>query len=555
MFHRHKKIHKAYSIRQMSRWFWHILRRHRRQVLLNTLLGSLSVVLDFAFIIATKHTIDIATHNIEGSIRWSAAILIGILLSQLCIGFASRWVRAILGVRAQNHMQSLLFNHLLQTQWNERSRHHSGDIINRLERDVRDVVSTATETIPSIITITIRLVGAFFFLYSMDSRLAFITTLIIPLFMLLSKVYIKRMRALTREIRNTDSQIQSTLQESIQHQTVIQTLEQQPYIIRQLHGIQERLQEQVKSRTRFSSASSAVMSAGFMGCYLITFLWGASRLYEGSITYGMMIAFIQLVGQIQGPFRDISKFVPILVNAFTASERLIQLEEIPQEKRLDDTLTDASTPFGIRFEDVTYAYTQQGKNVLHHFSYDFAPKSHTAVIGETGSGKTTLIRLILSLIQPHQGHVTLYNEQSSTMCSATTRRHFTYVPQGNTLFSGSIRDNLRLGNPLATEEEMKTALESACASFVLSLPEGLDTQCNEQGVGLSEGQAQRIAIARALLRPSPILLLDEATSSLDSETEKLLWKNITEHCKDRTLIFITHRESIITPNARTLRLS
>ena len=540
-------------MRLIGRWFWHTLRRYRLQVLLNTLLGCMTVILDFAFIFATKQTIDIATHQTNGSIRLCAACLIVILLCQLLIGYSSRWIKAILGVKAQNHMQSYLFHHLLQTEWKERNRHHSGDIINRLERDVRDVVSTATETVPSMIAITIRLAGAFLFLYSMDSTLALIAIVIIPFFMLLSRLYIKRMRALTREVRNTDGKIQSTLQECIQHQTVIQTLEQQPYIVRRLHDIQKLLQQQVKTRTRFSSSSSALMSLGFMSCYLFTFLWGASRLYDGIITYGMMIAFIQLVGQIQGPFRDMSRFVPILVNAFTASERLIQLEEIPQEKDTHQTIP-SSAPLGIRFEDVSYAYTEAGKEVVRHLSFDFVPQSHTAIIGETGSGKTTLIRLILSLIQPTTGKVMIYDDHNSVECSAATRCHFTYVPQGNTLFSGSIKDNLRLGNPNATEQEMKTALEKACATFVFSLPEGMDTMCNEQGGGLSEGQAQRIAIARALLRKSQILLLDEATSSLDSETERQLWENITEHCKGMTLIFITHREGIIAPDTQTLRL-
>lgn len=543
----------TYSTLRLLQWLWNILRHHRLQTGLNTLLGCSTVLLDFMFIAATKWTIDIATYKAPGSLSIAAALLIGILLSQLCIHFASRWVKAILGVKAQNHMQRFYFDRLLHSEWKDRNRRHSGDLLNRLERDVTDVVNAVTETAPSIIAVCIRLAGAFLFLYSMDASLACLTVAIIPLFMVLSKVYMKRMRKLTREIRNTDSRIQSILQETIQHQMIVQTLEQQSVMVQRLDNIQQDLRDQIKTRTRFSSISSSFLSAGFMGCYLVAFLWGAARLHEGTITYGMMIAFIQLVGQIQGPFRDMSRFIPIFVNAFTAGERLMQLEEIPLEKYPEGTRM--GSPSGIRFHQVSYAYDKGGRHVLQDFSYDFPPGSHTAVIGETGAGKTTLIRLMLSLIHPTAGKIILYdNHGRQSECNAGTRSCFTYVPQGNTLFSGTIRENLLLGNPHATDEEMQAALAHACADFVFQLPEGLDSRCGEQGTGLSEGQSQRVAIARALLRPGGILLFDEATSSLDTATEKRLWQNICSHYGDKTLIFVTHRMNIITSETRVLKL-
>ena len=541
-----------YSTAHLLKWLWGILRHHRLQAGLNTLLGCLTVCLDFAFIWATKLTIDIATHQTTGQLAAAAALLTGILLSQLAISFSSRWVRAILGVKAQNHMQLLYFDRLLHSEWNGPNRRHSGDILNRLERDVTDVVNTVTETFPSMIAVLIRLCGAFLFLYSMDASLACMTVAIIPLFILLSKLYMKKMRRLTREVRDTDSRIQSILQETIQHQMVVQTLEQQPAMVRRLDQAQSHLRGQVKTRTRFSSASAALLSAGFMACYLVAFLWGANRLYDGTITYGMMIAFIQLVGQIQGPFRDMTRFIPIFVNAFTAGERLLQLEEIPlEEKRA--SVTFPSIP-GVRFSHVSFSYSQEGRIILQDFSHDFPPGSHTAVVGETGAGKTTLIRLMLALLHPTVGEVCLYGNGTQVACSAATRSHFTYVPQGNTLFSGTIRDNLLLGNPHASEEDMREALNDACAAFVFQLPHGLDTRCGEQGVGLSEGQAQRIAIARALLRPGGILLFDEATSALDAQTEKALWQNICRRCTGKTFIFVTHRTEAIAPGTRVLRI-
>ncbi|MCD8317393.1 MAG: ABC transporter ATP-binding protein/permease [Paraprevotella sp.] len=542
----------AYSAFRVGKWLWNILRRHRLQVGLNTGLGCLSVGLDFLFIVATKWAIDLATHKASGSLFLAAVSLTGILLCQIGINFASRWIKAILGIKAQNHMQQFYFDRLLHSRWQERNSRHSGDILNRLERDVTDVVNAVTETAPSLIAIFIRMTGAFLFLYSMDARLAGITVVIIPVFMLLSKLYMKRMRRLTREIRNTDSRIQSILQETIEHQMVIQTLGQQPAMIRRLAGTHNHLREQIRKRTKFSSVSSSLLNAGFMGCYLIAFLWGAGRLYEGTITYGMMIAFIQLVGQIQGPFRDMSRFMPSFVNAFTAGERLMQLEEIPLER--EQNKPELSKVPGVRFENVTYAYTSGGKPILRQFTYDFPPGSRTAIVGETGAGKTTMIRLMLDLIRPVEGKITLYDPDRQTECNASTRSFFTYVPQGNTLFSGTIRDNLRLGNPDAGDDDLRRCLTDACAEFVLDLPQGLDTPCGERGVGLSEGQAQRIAIARALLRPGGILLLDEVTSSLDSRTEKRLWQNLTARNQGKTLIFVTHRTQIITSETRILHL-
>ena len=271
----------TYSTLRLLQWLWNILRHHRLQTGLNTLLGCSTVLLDFMFIAATKWTIDIATYKAPGSLSIAAALLIGILLSQLCIHFASRWIKAILGVKAQNHMQRFYFDRLLHSEWKDRNRRHSGDLLNRLERDVTDVVNAVTETAPSIIAVCIRLVGAFLFLYSMDASLACLTIAIIPLFMVLSKVYMKRMRKLTREIRNTDSRIQSILQETIQHQMVVQTLEQQSVMVQRLDNIQQDLRNQIKTRTRFSSISSSFLSAGFMGCYLVAFLWGSRPTARG----------------------------------------------------------------------------------------------------------------------------------------------------------------------------------------------------------------------------------------------------------------------------------
>lgn len=553
MFRFLRNTSSKYTVRQILPWLWRILRCHRMQACINTLLGCLTVALDFAFIAATKWTIDIATHKADGKVLVAGILLTSILLGILCTNFTLRWVRAILGIKAQNHMQRVFFARLLHGDWQEMNRHHSGDILNRLEHDVTDIVNAVTETVPSFITVCIRLVGAFVFLYIMDAALACLTIVLLPLFIGLSKLYVRKMRSLTRDIRQTDSRIQSILQETVQHRMVIQTLEQQTGMVDKLDGVQQHLREQIRRRTKFSTISSSTLSLGFMGCYLITFLWGAARLHEGTITYGMMIAFIQLIGQIQSPFRDMTRFIPVLVGAFTASERLMELEEIPLEE--DTEREELSSVPGVRLRNVTYRYAPESRLILNRLTFDFPPGSRTAIVGETGAGKTTLVRLLLSLVRPTEGQIELYDGERTAPCNAGMRSHFVYVPQGNTLLSGTIRDNLRLGNPAADEAAMRHALTEACADFVFDLPRGIDTECSEQGGGLSEGQAQRIAIARALLRPGGILLLDEATSALDGETERTLWQNISRNFHDKTLIFVTHRTNIIEADTRVLRLT
>ena len=531
------------SIRDLTSWLWRSSRGLRLQAALNALIGIMSVTLDFAFIYATKWTIDIATNRAEGSLRVAAYTLAGIMLSKILLGFARKWVGALLGVRSQNILQKRLFTHLLRSEWNGQEDRHSGDTLNRIERDVRDLTSCITETVPAMLEVSYRFVGAFFYLFHMDARLACLIVCIVPCFLILSKVYVRKMRAITRDIRSTESRVQSILQESIQHRAILKTLERVGTMIEKLEQTQSELRRHVRHRAVFSSSSSTLLSIGFGTGYLVTFLWGVNSLQEGTITYGMMISFIQLVGQIQGPFRDMTRFIPVLISTLTASERLMELEDHPLEDDANPiTFTDGA---GVRLKDVSFYYKEGGRAILSHFSCDFPKGTTTAILGETGAGKTTLIRLILALLKPTEGQVEMYDEARTEKASPRTRCNLVYVPQGNTLFSGTIRDNLLLGNPDATEQEMREVLETACAGFVMNRPDGLDTVCGELGAGLSEGQAQRIAIARALLRKGSVLLLDEATSALDMQTEQQLLRNLSNREAGQTIICVTHRPAVI----------
>lgn len=540
-----------YSARVIFKWLWRAWRGNQLQAILNAAIGLLSVVVSLAQVWAVQHAIDVASGHAEGSIYWSVGVMALLVLCGFALRICSIWVRNILGIKAQNRMQQRMLDRILRSEWTGKESHHSGDVLNRLEQDVGTVVSFLTETIPNTISVVAMFVGAFLYLFSMDKVLAFVIVGIIPVFVLLSKLYIGQMRRLTRQVRDSDSKVQSVLQETIQHRMLIKTLESDSIMVDRLESTQSELRHRVVKRTAFSVVSNFILNAGFSVGYLIAFLWAALRMADQTLTFGGMTAFLQLVNRIQGPARDLTRLAPVFVGVFTAAERLMELEENPLEEQGDPIPLMA--PCGVRLEHITYAYDDGDSNVIEQLDFDFYPGSCTAVLGETGAGKTTLIRLILALLHPNEGKVILYNQQEQKELSPLMRCNFVYVPQGNTLMSGTIRDNLRLGKLNATEEEIKAVLEMSCASFVMELPDGLDTVCTEAGGGLSEGQAQRISIARALLRNRPIMLFDEATSALDPETERQLLHNILSH-HDKTVIFITHRPAVVDYCDQTLHL-
>ena len=537
-----------YNALDILHWLWHAWRGNRLQACLNAAIGLLSVVVSLAQVTAVRHAIDVASGAQRGNLYWAVAVMGILILCDFLLSIGSTWVQNILGIRAQNRMQQRMLDRILRSQWHGREHYHSGDVLNRLEFDVANVVSFLTQTIPSTLSVIAMFVGAFCYLFTMDAVLALITVAIIPVFVGLSKVYVNRMRKLTKDVRAEDSRVQSALQETIQHRMLIKTLESEAVMVNRLERTQGALRHKVVKRTAFSVFSNTILNLGFALGYLVAFLWAAVRMSAHSLSFGGMTAFLQLVNRIQSPARSLTRLVPAFVSVFTAAERLMELEESPLDEQGEPIAFKA--PTGIRLEHVSCAY-DDGVEVLRDISFDFKPGTCTAVLGETGAGKTTLIRVILGLMAPKGGKAEIYQGEAASYpignggvrLSPLTRCNLAYVPQGNTLLSGTVRDNLRLGRLSATDEEMREALRMSCADFLFDTPDGLDTICGEQGSGLSEGQAQRIAIARALLRDCPVLLLDEATSALDPDTERQLLSNILSG-KRRTVIFITHRLAV-----------
>ena len=392
-----------YPARIILRWLWRELRGNRLQSLLNATLGVADVALSLTQVWAVKHAIDIASGSEQGSIYWAVALMGLIILANFGVSIAGVWVRNILGVRAQNRMQQRMLAHILQAEWHSRERHHSGDVLNRLEIDVTTVVTFLTETLSNTLSVILMFVGAFACMFVMDHTLAVLLVAIMPVFLAASRIYVGRMRSLTRLVRDSDSHVQSAMQETVQHRMVVKTLEAGDDMVTRLESTQSELRSNVVKRTIFSIFSNFVLNLGFAIGYLVAFLWAAVRMSAGTLTFGGMTAFLQLVNKIQTPARNLTKLAPAFVGVLTAAERLIELLEEPLEPQGEPQRMDA--PCGLRLQNVTYRYEDGTRNVVDNLSFDFAPGTCTAILGETGAGKTTIVRMLLALSRPTSGNI------------------------------------------------------------------------------------------------------------------------------------------------------
>lgn len=543
---------KNISIKRLVSWLWSNSKGARGQAVANTVIGLVDVACQLMWVLACKHAIDIATGIEEGSLVATGILIAMLMLTEIASRAVSRWIHAVTGNNVRNRMRRDVFARLLRCDWLHLQKHHTGDLINRLEGDVAGITTLMTEVIPATIVTGTQLLASFVLLFTMSPLLAVAIFITLPICLVVSRVYVKKMRKLNRDVRDSDSRIQSVLQESLQHKELIKSLEQNDSTELQLSHLQNRLQSQIASRTRFSLGAYTLIQLGFAAGYVIAFMWGVDSLAEGIITYGTMAAYLQLVSLIQRPTMELSRYVPGIVSSLTAAERLYELEDIPIEQQGDAVMFKETA--GVRFNNVTFRYEEDKRLILDNFTFDFPPNSCTAIVGETGAGKTTLIRLLIALITPQGGSIELYNAEERHESSTLTRRNFVYIPQGNSLVSGTIRDNLLMGNPDATDEEMHEALRIACAEYVHELPDGIDSPISERGGGLSEGQAQRIAVARSILRPGSILILDEVTSALDEVTEKEMLRRLTQSKIGKTLIFVTHRPAVIDYCTQVLKI-
>lgn len=528
--------------RESLRWLFGTMRGYTLRIVLCALIGTLRIGISLAVIWISKEIVDIATRQMAGNLEHHIALLVALMVGNMILGILSSLLNGHIQIGFTNHLRYRIFAQVLRQQWTGKDPFHTGDTINRIQVDIGTVSSFICSSIPSLFLTLLQLAGATVLLFMLERHLLWIILGVTPFALLFSKLYYRTMRELTRQIREMGSQLQSHIQENLQNRILLLTLGRTPQALERTDALQETLKGMVLKRLYFSLRSGTIVQVGMTVGYFIAFLWGIYGLQAGTVTFGTLTAFLQLVFQVQRPFSSLGHYIPTFVHTMTSTERLIELTGRPQEAEEADRPLKGAV--GVRLEEVTFTYPENATPTLRNLTFDFRPGSRTAIIGETGAGKSTLIRVILSLLRQNEGRVVLYNGEEEVISSPATRCNFRVVPQGNSLMSGTIRENLLMGNPEATEEQMREALYIAAAEFVLERPEGLDTACNEKGGGLNEGQAQRIAIARALLHPGSILILDEASSALDRDTEIRIIRRISEKMKEKTLLWITHHEAV-----------
>lgn len=539
-------------MRQFLKFLLNISRGYRKVLAIIVLIGILSVAVSLSFVWALKTVIDVAAGDAQGSLLHLSILLVLLTLFRVLLNVLDVRYTNNTEVKVGNNIRQKVFSHLLYTKWIEVNALHSGDVLTRIIKDTDDIIKTLISTLPLLVTSVLQLLGAFTILFLMNPVLALVLGFAMPILLFFGKPYYIKMRDYTRQIKESESSITSMMEENLLNQLVVRTYERQESEITRLGNLQTELKNKVEKKTTVSAWARFVSGIAFSGGYITAFIWGAWGIAAKSITFGTVTAYLQLVNQIQRPLFDLMRLLPTIISAQSASARLSFLHTLKTEEMGEKQFLEGDVSLIIN--NITYAYHNEKLPVITDFSLQARPGEMIAVMGETGAGKTTLIRLILSLIEPDKGTIVIRNDAESINVSPATRSNFVYVPQGNTLFSGTIRDNLLIGNPEADDEMLVKALEIASATFVLNLPEGLDTVLGVGGSGVSEGQAQRIAIARSLLRPGKILLLDEATSALDTNTEKSFLTNLKKQIGNRIVLFITHHNEVANYSDRVYRI-
>lgn len=512
-------------------WLWQQSRGIRWNSVVRIVTGILQVGFGLTMVWLSRRFIDetIRTGTADDIIHMIVLLVImvmsGVLLRQL--GF---WLTTTANIRQVNAMRLRIFSCLFRRQLYTEEELHSGDVTSRMSKDIETVSTITTDTLPQMAITMIQLCGAFLLMRWFDERLAWALLLLTPMALVFGKLIARKLRKMTLDIRQDESRIQMQVQEGMEYNAVLRSLGSEQWVTDRLDSMQQRLRGNVMRRLRFTVVTRVIIGCAFSLGYLLAFVWGGIGLRNGTISFGVMTSFLQLVGMIQHPILQLLNMVPSIIHCTASIDRLKELESTDnvESSSVTGKTSNETTAGPIRFSDVSFRYAKGDYMVMEHFTHEFKPGSKTAIMGETGIGKTTLFRLLLGFIEPTSGHV----DRNAAFC---------FVPQGNTLMSGTIRYNLQLAKPEATDQELKDVLHTACADFVNELPAGLDTELGERGSGLSEGQSQRIAIARGLLRPGTILLLDEISSALDESTERDLFERLFAAYPDRTFLLITHR--------------
>ena len=536
-------------------WVWGYIRRYRLAVGIYILLGLLSTLMGLGTSVASKYLIDAVTGYKTGTIGAAAAAMAGMLVLGIVLRSVSSLVGAKNSVYIRNEIQAEIYGAVLNTAWEPLEDYRPGDLLSRLTSDVDTVSASVTSFAPGLVSGLAQFFGALIIMFYFDPTMALIALIAVPVSALLSRVLVGRMREHNRKMKAISSDVMSFYEDSLTNITSIKAFHITGLFFEKMRGLQQRYQKEFLDYNRFSVRTSIFLSlvgtAVSAGC----FGWGVFRLWSGAITYGSLTMFLQLASSLSSSFSALIGLVGSAISISTSAGRIMAVVQLPAEPCGDTLPQEELSHAAVSIEHAAFSY-QNGETVLQDACFSAMPGELVALTGPSGEGKTTMLRLLLGLIRPQQGTAELVCGEKSYPLSAETRSAFAYVPQGNSMFAGTVRENLLLTNPTAGQQLLEQVLRTACAyDFVMELPGGLDYTVGGRGKGLSEGQAQRLAIARALLRGAPILLLDEATSALDEATEHQLLQNLMDSGLVHTCIFVTHRPAATTICRRRFRVA
>lgn len=502
--------------------------------------------------VVSKNIIDSA---IGGNLVLKAiGIYVVMILIDMVFTAAVSFVSVILEEKFSFGIRKNLYEKIIESNWVDIKKYHSGDMMTRMTSDAGNISNGIIYTIPNIFRLIIEVLIMFFVLYYYEPALALLSLIIAPVAALTCFVLGRKLKRLQVKVLESEAAYRSFLQESISNLLIVKAFCNEAHSVRKLIKLREERFYWVRKKANMGIVSSNIMSLSFQIGYIAALSVGAYKVADGSITYGTMALFLTMVSRIQSPIMQLAEYIPKVVSVFASTGRVMELQNIERENYETEEIVQEN--IGVEVNNVTFGYTDD-ETVLEDIFMNVKPGEFVAIIGESGMGKTTLIRLMLAFLEGNNGMIQFYNKQEQRVtANAGARRFMSYVPQGNTLFSGTIRENILMGKEDASEEEIWQALKVAAAEgFVNELPDGINTVIGEKGYGISEGQAQRIAIARAVVKKAPFLILDEATSSLDEKTELAVLEGIRKLNPKPTCLLITHRRSVLNYCDREVKIA
>lgn len=556
----------AKLIRSLSKeWKWLLgyVSKYRLYIVLYIVIGVIGTVMGLSSSVASKYLIDaVVSHNKE-TIVTSAVVAVTLALAQLVTNSVISRVATVVGSKVSNEIREDVYEHVVLARWEDISKYHSGELLNRIEGDVSALAGSVVSFIPGVFTKSVQLLGCLLVVLYYDPIMALFAFMSAPFLLFTSKVSTRLVRKYKQQEREMNGKILSFYSESIQNIQTIKAFDMTKCYISQLKTNLEIFRKMKLDHGKFSIVMTFCLSViGLIVTYL-SYGWGVWRLWQGVITYGTMTLFLQLSGQLSSSFSSLVSLMPSAVSIATGASRIMELTNLPVEIDKDGEKAEkmkasaSSEGIYINCENLTYTYDDGTEPVVKDISFYVNPGETIALVGPSGEGKTTILRLILGLVEPDSGSLTMSVKDGTSLdVSDSTRRFCSFVPQENAVFSGCIADNLRIVKPDASDDEIIAALRTADAwDFVNKLSNGIYTEIGERGVNFSEGQIQRISIARALLRNSPVLVMDEATSALDAQTEENVLANIMKSYPNRTCVITTHRPSMLQYCDRIYRIN